>query len=147
MKTLKRILLFLLVAFVVAIVLVVAIDVPEMNRLRGVEADSDQAIKDKIAEIGEVNLKYRGFNESLASIPDSLRASQSGIMIKKGEAYRKQIFVLEREKRELERAARKNAKKLDAATTRVKQRLTVLGSAAIVLLLSTLVISRRSIRS
>lgn len=133
MKIIFWILLILFVISVVGAAVVAATNLLEARDLRAANADLKQQLRDTNQELQRVNMKYRGFMESLKEVPDSLRFGRMTIVKSKDGEYRQKIHDLEKQERDHQRFIRKNDREIAAVVANLKRRLSVLGGAAVLL--------------
>jgi hypothetical protein len=147
MKTLSLILWVLLAASVVVGGVFCTQDLREVRSLSESRAGTREKLRVVRENVTETGIKYRGYLDSLSEIPDSLRMKEAGSIVKRGETYRKQLYQLERDTRELERLNRKKDVAIDAVYSSLKRRLLLFGGAAVVFLAGALMTRRTAIRS
>ena len=147
MKTLRWIFLLLFVLTVVYAGFIFARELPEINRISRAkqEKETNQLALNKT--IGEVNLKYRGFLESGSAVPESLKTSETGNMMRIQKEYQKQLYKMENEERELKRLIRKDDRKLSKIYSGLKSRFYVAGGLVLLFLAGAIITSRAVIRS
>jgi len=68
-----------------------------------------------------VSLRYRGFQQGMQSIPDSLRKAQAGESMNQDRIYRKTLMNLEGEERRLTIAIKKIDRKIDTVVAARRQ--------------------------
>jgi hypothetical protein len=147
MKKARWILLILFAASVAAAAAYGVISLREAARLESSKGEKEEQLQAVHTKLETANTKYRGLIESTSDIPDSLRLSESGNLIRQQKEYRKQIFNLEGKDRELNRLVRKDERAISAINDRLKRRMYIFGTAALVFLVAALIAGRASIRS
>ncbi len=147
MKKARWIFILLFAASVAAAAVYGVISLREAAQLGSSKGEKEEQLNIIRTKLGTVNMKYRGLLESSGSIPDSLRIFESGNLIRQQKEYRKQIFHLEREDRELNRLVRKDERAISAIHDRLKRSMYGFGAAALVFLVTALIARRASIRS
>lgn len=146
MRKLKIARVVALALFVATAVLAAVTTALDMNSAKPIKAaiDEHQSDSDQIlSELQATNLKYRGYQESMANIPDSTRMAQSGLLMKQSKEFSKQIRRLEYDHWEATRLLRKYQRSKEAVDARIKRRLLVLGGVGLFFLAGFVVTSLR----
>ena len=68
-------------------------------KIAQLDADRDSIMK----ELHDLNIEYRGYQQSVPTIPDSIKKAQSGIISNTYKEYNKRIRVLEMDQQEMKR--------------------------------------------
>lgn len=95
-----------------------------------------------LSELHKTNLKYRGFMESLKSIPDSTRLLEAGPINNNRMEYVKSLRTLERDEAEIKRILKKQRKAVAETKAYVKKRLFIFGGGTLVFLLGFFICAR-----
>lgn len=119
MKAIGYLLIILAVGAFATAAVVVAREYPDIRAYQEKIDDYRQREKEKNAEIQRISLLHRGLTESIPTLPDSVRRAQIGVVYEKMKAYNKKIGALERGEAEMDRLARKNARKRDVIVARL----------------------------
>ena len=146
MRTWKIVRMIALVLFVATAVLTAVMSFMDRNSAKQIQASIDLRQKnvDQYQEqIQSTNLRYRGYQESMANIPDSTRKAQSGVLMKQMGEFQKQIRKLEYDQREASRLLRKEQRSKDAVDEQMRRRLLILGGVTFLLLVGFVVMSLR----
>jgi len=147
MKKARWIFLILFAASVAAAVAYGVISLREAAQLESSKGEKEEQLQAVHSKLETANTKFRGLIESTGDIPDSLRVSESGNVIRQQKEYRKQIFHLEGKDRDLNRLVRKDERAISVINDRLKRRMYIFGTAALAFLIAALIAGRASIRS
>lgn len=109
-------------------------------QIQRLEAECDSVV----AQLGEINLRYRGYRESIPQIPDSIRAAESAIISGRMKDYNKQINALEITESQNRRQIRRHQTKRDQRAAEARRAVLPLAAATVVLLVAGALVLRRS---
>lgn len=143
MKILGRILFVVGIVLIIPAVLNLARDLSSAGKYKRAMADLEAQRSDVRERLGAVNLEFRGYQQSVPSIPDSVKMANSGKISEKLREYSKTIRTFEMQERDLTaRIKRQNRLKEDAlsGTFRVSGGL---GGPGMLLVVAGLVLWRR----
>lgn len=114
-------------------------------KARGTEIAAIEVTQDSVrAELRETNLLYRGHQEGIKQMPDSLRMQQSGIIVERSKRFNKMIIKYENEDREFVRRIKRLEKRREGAAARVRWWGGIFGGGGLAVLILGVALARRA---
>jgi len=112
--------------------------------LHGMISELDVKIDTTRASLFAANARYRGYTASLKTIPDSIKHSQSFILMRKGDDYRKRVVALERNEDEFMRQRRRRRRQSEEEKANILSHTLPLAGGGLVLVAIGVVVRRNS---
>lgn len=94
----------------------------------------------------KLGLEYRGYQQSIPSIPDSIRKATSGQILAEGREYSKRIRVMEQQNRELTRLIKREGRMKQERLEGTRRFAGRLGGGGVALMVLGFVLIRRGAR-
>lgn len=94
-------------------------------------------------ELRSTNLEYRGYQNSIPTMPDSTKKEQSGKIMATYRDYNKKIRVLEMKEKEFTRLILRQQSMKDERNSAMVARMTMVGAVGLVLVVLGVVLVRR----